>query len=138
MGKDFSSIFELREIYKMKDGLLCKENELSKPILTDYSLLPRIYKFFSEECIQERMLSVMDRMKFIFIVLFLYAPNSLAGRKMPDGLRTALASLFPNLSPCVLSNNKKQAVFFYNIYNQYGKEMDAAYRKIMQNLECME
>lgn len=122
----------------MKDELSYKESTLSKPILTDYSLLPLIYKLFSEECIQERRISVTDRMKFIFITLFLYAPSSLAGRKMPDGLRTALSSLFPSLSPCVLSNNKKQTVFFYEIYKRYGEELDTAYRKIMQSLEGME
>ena len=138
MGHEFSSIFELREIYRMKDELSYKESALSKPILTDYSLLPLIYKLFSEECIQERRISVTDRMKFIFITLFLYAPSSLAGRKMPDGLRAALSSLFPSLSPCVLSNNKKQTVFFYEIYKRYGEELNAAYRKIMQRLDDIE
>lgn len=138
MEHEFSSIFELREIYRMKDELSYKENALSKPILTDYSLLPQIYKLFSEKCIHESRISVTDRMKFIFIALFLYAPSSLAGRKMPDGLRAALSSLFPSLSPCVLSNNKKQTVFFYEIYKRYGEELDAAYRKIMQGLDGIE
>ena len=76
----------------------------------------------------------MDRMKFIFIALFLYAPSSLAGRKMPDGLRDVLSGLFPSLSPCVISNNKRQTVFFYEIYRRYGEELERLYSLIMAKI----
>lgn len=138
MGKEFSSIYELRDIYSKKEELSQRELLLSRPTLTDYSMLPYIYECFAGTCQPSKPVSPADRMKFLFIALFLYAPSSLAGRKMPDGLRAALSSLFPSLSPCVLSNNKKQAVFFYEIYKRYGEELDAAYRIIMQSLEGME
>ena len=112
MGKEFSSIYELRDIYSKKEELSQRELLLSRPTLTDYSMLPYIYECFAGTCQPGKPVSPADRMKFLFIALFLYAPSSLAGRKMPDGLRAALSSLFPSLSPCVLSNNKKQAVFF--------------------------
>lgn len=138
MGKEFSSIYELRDIYNKKEELSQRELLLSRPTLTDYSMLPYIYECFAGTCQPGKPVSPADRMKFLFIALFLYAPSSLAGRKMPDGLRAALSSLFPSLSPCVLSNNKKQTVFFYEIYKRYGEELDAAYREIVQSLEGME
>lgn len=137
MGKEFSSIYELRDIYNKKEELSQRELLLSRPTLTDYSMLPYIYECFAGMRQPGKPLSPTDRMKFLFIALFLYAPSSLAGRKMPDGLRAALSSLFPSLSPCVLSNNKKQTVFFYEIYKRYGEELDAAYREIVQSLEGM-
>lgn len=134
MGQEFSSIYELREIYRMKEELSCRESALSKPVLTDYSMLPQIYAWFSDAYLQGRRMSPMDRMKFIFIALFLYAPSSLAGRKMPDGLRDALSGLFPGLSPCVISNNKRQTVFFYEIYRRYGEELERLYSLIMEKI----
>ena len=138
MIKEFSCISEIREIRKKKSVLSERESELSRPTLTDYSLIPVIYKWFlqimssRQEEIGRQV--VFDRLKFIFIILFLYAPGSLAGGKMPDGLRVSIASTLGEVSPCVISNNKKSASFFYNIYNRYREDIEFTYNKIMGRL----
>ena len=44
MTKEFSSIVELKSIREQKSRLSEREQELSSPILTDFSLIPEIYE----------------------------------------------------------------------------------------------
>ena len=134
MEKDFSCISEIREIRRMKSALSERETRLSRPTLRDYAMIPALYAWFNE---------IMDgdeggqpgkacaRMKFIFIILFLYAPGALAGGKMPDGLRAAIARTIPGISPCVISNNKKTSTFYYDVYNRYKEELLDIYGKLV-------
>lgn len=48
MTKEFSSIVELKSIREQKSRLSEREQELSSPILTDFSLIPVIYDWFKE------------------------------------------------------------------------------------------
>ena len=137
MEKEFSCISEIREIRRMKSVLSERETRLSRPMLCDYAMIPALYAWFNE---------IMDgdeggqpgkayaRMKFIFIILFLYAPGALAGGKMPDGLRAAIARTIPGISPCVISNNKKTSTFYYDVYNRYKEELRDIYDKLVRRM----
>lgn len=48
MTKEFSSIVELKSIREQKSRLSEREQELSSPILTDFTLIPEIYDWFRE------------------------------------------------------------------------------------------
>ena len=79
MTKEFSSIVELKSIREQKSRLSERENELSSPILTDFSLIPELYSWFKEllagMACPPNPESVTQRKKFLFIVLFLFAPG---------------------------------------------------------------
>ena len=79
MTKEFSSIMELKSIRDQKSRLSEREQELSSPVLTDLSLIPEIYGWFKDilagmDC-PPNPESVTQRKKFLFIVLFLFAPS---------------------------------------------------------------
>ena len=86
MTKEFSSIAELKSIREQKSRLSERENELSSPILTDFSLIPELYTWFKEllagMACPPNPESVTQRKKFLFIVLFLFAPSVLAGGRL--------------------------------------------------------
>lgn len=138
MVSEFSSISELKSIREQKSRLSERERELSSPVLHDVSLIPEIYVWFkdilSANCCTPCVDSVLQRMKFIFIVLFLFSPSSLAGGKMPNGIREAISSLYPSLAPCVISNNKKSSIFFFELYRLYKSEIERIYEGIMRKL----
>ena len=95
MTKEFSSIVELKSIREQKSRLSEREQELSSPILTDFSLIPEIYEWFREilsgaDC-PPNPESVTQRKKFLFIVLFLFAQVCLP----VGGCRTASGQRFP-------------------------------------------
>lgn len=138
MTKEFSSIIELKAIREEKSRLSERESELAQPILKDYSLISIIYKWFSE-ILQERdcaprLNSVIQRKKFLFIVLFLFAPSTLAGGRLPNGIRAALAEAFPEVSPCVISNNISDVVFIYQQYRDFRQDIEYIYTEIVRRL----
>lgn len=138
MGKEFSSIIELRTIREQKSRLSERENELSSPILSDIYLLSEVYSLFCD-ALEERdcapkIDSVYQRKKFLFISLFLFAPSVLAGGRLPNGIRAELSKIFPDVSPCVISNNISDVVFIYQQYKDFRQDIDYLYAEIVKRL----
>lgn len=130
---------ELKAIREQKSRLSEREQELSSPILDDYSLIPEIYAWFkgiiSETDQSSNLDGVMQRKKFLFIVLFLYAPSSLAGGRLPNGIRAEISHVFPNVSPCVISNNIADVSFIYQQYKNFRQDIEYIYWRICQKLK---
>ena len=139
MTKEFSSIVELRSIREQKSRLSEREQELASPILTDLSLIPEIYDWFKEllagmDC-PPNPESVTQRKKFLFIVLFLFAPSVLAGGRLPNGIRAEISSVFPDVSPCVISNNLADVSFIYQQYKDFRQDIEYLYNQIVEILK---
>lgn len=139
MTKEFSSIMELKAIREQKSRLSEREQELSLPILTDLSLIQELYQWFKE--ILSRMDcppnpdSVTQRKKFLFIILFLFAPSVLAGGRLPNGIRAEIAHVFPDVSPCVISNNIADVSFIYQQYKDFRQDIEFIYNQVLERLK---
>lgn len=140
MTKEFSSIMELKAIREQKSRLSEREQELSSPALCDTSLIPQIYSWFkeilSENGCPPNIESVTQRKKFLFIVLFLFAPSVLAGGRLPNGIRAEIAGVFPDVSPCVISNNIADVSFIYQQYKDFRQEIEYLYNQILERLKA--
>ena len=139
MTKEFSSIVELKSIREQKSRLSEREQELASPILTDLSLIPEIYDWFKElltgmDC-PPNLESVTQRKKFLFIVLFLFAPSVLAGGRLPNGIRAEISGVFPDVSPCVISNNIADVSFIYQQYKDFRQDIEYLYNQILKILK---
>lgn len=139
MTKEFSSIVELKSIREQKSRLSERETELSSPILTDLKLIPEIYAWFKEihSTTNKHINSdnVSQRKKFLFIVLFLFAPSVLAGGRVPNGIRSEIARVFPDVSPCVISNNITDVSFIYQQYKDFRHDIEYLYNQILERLK---
>ena len=95
MELDFNKIIRLKKIRIEKSELSEEENVLTSPILKDKSLISETYKIFigllNERGCPADIDSVTQRKKFIFIILYLFSPSSLAGGKMTAGLREEMS-----------------------------------------------
>lgn len=139
MTKEFSSIVELKSIREQKSRLSEREQELASPILTDLSLIPEIYDWFKEllagmDC-PPNLESVTQRKKFLFIVLFLFAPSVLAGGRLPNGIRAEISGVFPDVSPCVISNNIADVSFIYQQYKDFRQDIEFIYNQVLEKLK---
>ena len=139
MTKEFSSIVELKSIREQKSRLSERETELSSPILTDLKLIPEIYAWFKEIIstanIHINSDNVSQRKKFLFIVLFLFAPSVLAGGRLPNGIRAEISGVFPDVSPCVISNNIADVSFIYQQYKDFRQDIEYLYNQIIERLK---
>ena len=139
MTKEFSSIVELKSIREQKSRLSEREQELSSPVLTDFNLIPEVYSWFkeilSDTGCSPNIESVTQRKKFLFIVLFLFAPSVLAGGRLPNGIRAEIAGVFPDVSPCVISNNITDVSFIYQQYKDFRQDIEYLYNRILERLK---
>lgn len=142
MLKDFSAISELQTIREQKSRLSERETELSQPLLSDMNLIQEIYKWFaeflSEMTFPPYLDSVTQRKKFIFIILFLYSPSTLAGGKMLTGLRDIISEVTGVCSKSTISDNCVDVVFMYQNYRSFRKDIDYLYTKIIDRLKVEE
>lgn len=134
MTKEFSSIVELRSIRDQKSKLSERETELSSPLLTDISLIPELYLWFNEFAPVGKDV-VLQRKKFLFIILFLFAPSVLAGGRLPNGIRAEISKVFPGVSPCVISNNIADVSFIYQQYKDFRQDIEYLYNQIVERLK---
>lgn len=111
-------------------------NELGAPILTDWALLPDLYKLFRESFSNRHVYSGVDhRRKFIFVALYLYCPASLVGERMPMGFRKALADTLGLNATTTISDNSAGLMVMYRSYPDFRRDVDLFYEKVMLHLE---
>ena len=131
MELDFNKIIRLKKIRIEKSELSEEENILTSPVLKDKSLIHEIYKIFVE-LLNKRgcppnIDSVTQRKKFIFIILYLFSPSSLAGGKMTAGLREEMSR--------VISDNCADVVFLYQNYGDFSGDIEYLYTEIVHRLK---
>ena len=123
----FSEIAEIKSIREQKSKLSEREKELTEPILTDLDMIGMLYRWFQEIISQKEIFrsgNVTQRKKFIFIILFLYSPSTLAGGKMKNGLRDKLAE--------VLGVNAQTT---YQLYKYFRQDVDWIYGEMMERIK---
>ena len=140
MVKEFSAISELKYIREQKSRLSEREQELTKPILLDLSIIPTIFKWYCEivgNCgLPERRAGSSFRQKFIFIILFLYSPSALAGGKIARGVRDILAGILGFKAPYRnFLTFTLMSRFNYNNYKDYRADIDYLYTEIVNRLK---
>lgn len=132
-------IEELRLVRERRARLTERERELSSPRLTDPALIPEIYGWFRSALSEADAAPDPDtpirRREFLFIVLVLFAPRALVGDRLPNGIRSALSTALPDVSPCVISNNIADATFFYRHYKVFRQEVERLYAHVLGRLE---
>ena len=134
----FSEIAEIKSIREQKSKLSEREKELTEPILTDLDMIGMLYRWFQEIISQKEIFrsgNVTQRKKFIFIILFLYSPSTLAGGKMKNGLRDKLAEVLGVNAQTTISNNCNNLVFSYQLYKYFRQDVDWIYGEMMERIK---
>lgn len=138
MELDFNKIIRLKKIRIEKSELSEEENALTAPVLNDKSLIGEAYKIFAE-LLNDRgcppnIDSVTQRKKFIFIILYLFSPSSLAGGKMASGLREEMSKVLGIQSKSTISDNCSDVVFLYQNYGDFSGDIEYLYTEIVHRL----
>ena len=112
---------------------------MSAPTLTDKSLIPVIYEMF-REILSEQDFAPMpesphQRKKFVFVILFLYSPKTLAGYPSPKGLRDAIAKAIGLHDVTFISNNIETVAFLSQNDKYFKKDIEYLYTEIINRLK---
>lgn len=134
----FREIEEIKSIRKQRNRILEKEKELTKPMLTDLDRIEQLYEWFKEIVSNRNNMgwveNVSQRKKFLFIILFLYSPSTLAGDKMRSGLRNKLAEVLGVNAKSVISDNRNNLIFSYQLYKYFRQDVDWIFNEMMQKI----
>lgn len=137
--KEFSSISELKHIREQKSRLSEREAELSVPVLDNISLIPQVYKWFVDISSQIKpdvsFDNVIQRRSFCMLPCFYLLQAYWPAGRMPNGIRSELSNVFPDITPCVISNNIREAGFEYKQYKDFRKDIDYIYIEILNRLK---
>lgn len=139
MVNDFSIIEQIKLVKEKKEKLSRIEQNLSSPILTDKSLIPEIYELFkrvlSEQDFSPMPESPHQRKKFVFVILFLYSPKTLAGYHSPRGLRDAIAKAIGLRDVTFISNNIETVAFLSRNDKYFKEDIEYLYTEIITRLK---
>lgn len=140
MTKEFSTISELRSIRERKSRLSERERELTESSLDDLNIISELYNHYSSyrKCPNERRASGRYRQCFLFCVLFLYSPSTLAGGQMKNGLREELSRAMGLHNPTKVSQLCVNLTFNYDNYKDFREEVDNDYQKLTSWLKAKE
>ena len=133
-----AKIIEIKSIRTQIHQLSQREKELSKPILTDLNKIPLLFEWFKEAATSRPNAKWRDdvtmRKKFIFIIMLLYSPATLAGKKMKKGLRDKLCEVLEIHGKSSVSDNLNNLVFSYQLYKYFRQDIDRIYNYITTKL----
>lgn len=113
----------LQSIHIQKEDLERQEELLSRPAVTDVSL---IKEYFDEFCKYKNTTldDIDERRVFLFVIIYLFTPRTIAGgMRMRNGVRGELSKVIPQASPCVISNNIANIGFLYRNYKWFREEV---------------
>lgn len=135
-------ILSIQEIKQKKESILKLEKEMCSPLLTDFSFIPIIYEWFKSymnelNCPINPLSvkhSVKQRKKFILVILYLFAPASIVGNKMPNRLRETIANTLGIEKHSIVSICCKDLVFSLRYYKDFKRDAEGAFRFIHNKL----
>ncbi len=132
----FGKILALQRLQESYRATRDRLKEISQPILTDWDIIPELYEVFMR-VFSHRPQShpVYLRQKFLFVILYLFCPESLAGEKMPRGLRPKLAKIFRLKSATPISDNCSSLIFLYQNYIDFSRDVGIFYKAVMEHIQ---
>ena len=133
-------IKELREIKNQRDKLENRYRELTKPILTDISLIDEIYNIFweimDERCCPPRKGSVRQTKKFLFLIVNLYSPRIFYGKKMYSGIRIKLSHVLGyEKSPTAIGNLCRGICDQFVLYKDTSEDLSSLLNQVTSILK---
>lgn len=107
---------------------------LTSPKLKDLGQMGNLYQLFSD-VLQKGSEETdpkghMERRKFLLIAAFFFSPGALAGGKMKQGVRDAMAEV-TSISPQLVCRQFRQALFYYDTYGEFRRSVDTILEQVL-------
>ena len=131
----------LRDIHREMDRLRDEERKLSVPIVMNMGMIGNLYDVFSLSMKRIDPSSKPDdtnsRKKFLYAILYLFSPATLAGGVMRHKLRKYVSGVI-GCTPTGVSRDYKTGLFFYATYARFREEVDEVIRDMLAILRVNE
>lgn len=125
----FSKVSELKNTIQEEDDLKTRVKSLGKPILNDIKQIPLLLDRY-KMMIAKDTLSVYERKVFLFVVVSLFDPKALVGKKMKHGLREVIGTSLGFINKSTISDNMSNISDYYDQNSKFRKDTKRAYMYI--------
>lgn len=125
----FSDVSELKNAIREEDDLKTRIESLGKPILNDMKQIPLLLDKYKMMIAKDK-LSVYERRVFLFVVVSLFDPKALAGKKMKHGLREVIGSSLGFENKSTISDNMNDISSYYVRTPKFRKDTKRAFMRI--------
>ena len=122
----FSNVSELKSVLQEEDDLKSKVASLGKPVLNDMKQIPLLLDKYKMLIAKDR-LSVYERKVFLFVVVSMFDPKALAGKKMKHGLREILGGSLGFENKTIISDNMRNISNYYASTPRFKKDVKRVY-----------
>lgn len=122
----FGSVSELKNTIQEEDDLKTRVKSLGKPILNDIKQIPLLLDKY-KMMVAKDALSVYERKVFLFVVVSLFDPKALAGKKMKHGLREVIGASLGFVNKSTISDNMSNISDYYDQNSKFRKDAKQAY-----------
>lgn len=131
-------VSRLKEIKEERLRLNDEEQTLSSPAITDPDRIPEVLEYCKEsyrELHPNSKVRVSEvRRMYIFILLFLFSPKTLAGGKMSNGLRTRIAGAM-GIESSNVSHYHADVWFYYTVYSDFRDDVNGMFALVFDKLK---
>lgn len=127
----------IKELLRMREELAAFEREHTRPLLTNMSMIHNIYDVYKGTL--KRISPAADpgdtinRKKFLFVVLYLYSPETLCGSIIKHRLREHFSSVL-HCAPTSVSRDCSDARVYYDNYPDFRKDVNEILRDVVDSL----
>lgn len=122
----FGSVSELKSTLQEEDDLKTRVKSLGKPVLNDIKQIPLLLDKY-KMMVAKDTLSVYERKVFLFVVVSLFDPKALAGKKMKHGLREVIGASLGFVNKSTISDNMSNISDYYDQNYKFRKDTKQAY-----------
>ena len=122
----FSKVSELKNTIREEDDLKTRIELFGKPILNDMKQIPLLLDKYKMMVAKEE-LSVYERKVFLFVMVSLFDPKALVGKKMKHGLREILGAALGFENKSTISDNMNNIADYYTNTPRFRKDTKRAF-----------
>lgn len=132
-----SKLRHIRELFGMRDRLAAFEREHTSPLLTNMSMIRNIYDIYKgalrriDPSADPR--DTINRKKFLFVVLYLYSPETLCGSIIKHRLRENFSSVL-QCAPTSVSRDCADARVYYDNYPDFRHDVNTILSDVVDSL----
>lgn len=131
-------ITKLCSIKEERKRLEQEEIKLSTPIIQDLRRVREVYQYcldaHKELAPSQSPNKPFVRRRFLFVLLFLFSPKTLAGGKMGHGLRAEIAKVM-KIESSNVSHYHSNILFFYNVYSDFREDVNKLFEIVFDKLK---
>ena len=125
----FGNVSELKITLQEEDDLKTRVKSLGKPVLNDIKQIPLLLDKY-KMMVAKNTLSVYERKVFLFVVVSLFDPKALVGKKMKHGLREVIGASLGFVNKSTISDNMSNISDYYDQNSKFRKDTKRAYMYI--------